>query len=98
MATPEQRSRAAQIAVLTSWARTPDRAARVRAATDASPVCLPYWIARVREEGVVREEDIPAAAENYRLAYVKRLAAKSAEARRRNREAKQAAARLAASA
>lgn len=98
MATPEQRSRAARIAANISWARTPDRQARTQAAVDASPVRLPYWIARVRAEGVVPEADIPAAAENYRLAYVQKLAAKSAEARARNRAARQASARVAASA
>lgn len=95
MATPEQRRAAALIAVHTSWARTADRQARTREATRNSPVSVDYWIARVQAEGIVAERDVPAAAENYRQAYMKRLAAKSAASRARNRAARQAEARSA---
>ncbi|WP_219471569.1 hypothetical protein [Nonomuraea rhizosphaerae] len=96
MADAERRRQAALIAVHTSWAKTPDRQARVRPAIEASPVHLPYWEARIRATGLVREEDIPAAAVNARAAEMRRRAAKSAETRRRNRAAKQEAARQAA--
>ncbi|MBF8187347.1 hypothetical protein ITP53_16725 [Nonomuraea sp. K274] len=98
MATAERRRQAALIAVHTSWANTTDRAARTAAATAASPVSLDYWEAKLRAEGRVREEDIPAAAVNARAAEMRRRALKSADARRRNKTAKQDAARLAASA
>lgn len=97
MATPERRRQAALIAVHTSWARTPDRAARTAAATAASPVSLDYWEAKLRADGIVREVDIPAAAVNARAAEMRRRALKSAESRQRNRAARQAS-RLAATA
>lgn len=99
MATAERRRQAALIAVHTSWARTPDRQARTAAATQASPVSLDYWEARLRAEGVVREQDIPAAAVNARSAEMRRRALAAADTRRRNKAAKrQAAAGLAATA
>lgn len=89
MASPERRRIAAQIAAHTSWARTPDRRERTQPATKASPVSLDYWEARLREEGLVREEDIPKAAVNARAAEMRRRALKSAESRRRNKAKKQ---------
>lgn len=83
MATPEQRSRAARIAAHVQWAKTPHRGERTAAARRASPVSLDYWIARLRKEGKVREQDIPAAAENAHTAYMTQLALKAAAARSR---------------
>ncbi|MGW6498581.1 hypothetical protein [Nonomuraea angiospora] len=98
MASPEQRRQAALIAVHTSWANTTDRRARTEAATKASPVSLEYWEEVIRAKGTHREEDIPAAAVNARSAEMRRRALKSAQARKRNKHARQEAARLAASA
>jgi hypothetical protein len=86
MATAEQRSRAASKAAHDSWGRTPDRQARTRAAIEASPVHIDYWIKKVREEGVVREQDVPAAAENKRAAWRKRNGEKSAKTRAKTKE------------
>ncbi|GAA3531420.1 hypothetical protein GCM10022419_008150 [Nonomuraea rosea] len=88
MATPEERSRAARIAAHSSWAQTPDRRERTQPATNASPVSLEYWEKKLREEGVVREEDISKAAVNARSAEMRRRALKSAKARARNRAEK----------
>lgn len=89
MATPEQRRQAALIAVHTSWANTPDRAARTAPATKASPVSLEYWEAKLRAEGAVREEDIHKAARNAQSAEMRRRALKSAKTRARNKAVKE---------
>ena len=85
---PATRSLNARIAVNTSWARTPIRSERTEAARRNSPGRVEYWERRIREEGVVSEADIPAAAENARRAYmaqlVKRRAAKRAAAQVQN--------------
>lgn len=94
MASPERRRLAALIAVHTSWARTPDRAARTAPATAASPVSLEYWENRLRAEGVVSEADIPKAAANARSAEMRRRALASAATRARKKAA-QATDRLA---
>lgn len=86
MATREQRSRAASIAAHASWGKTPDRQARTRAAIQASPVHIDYWIKKVREEGVVREHDVHAAAENKQAEWRKRNAEKSAATRAKRKE------------
>jgi hypothetical protein len=89
MATPEQRSAAARIAANISWARTPVRAERTRAATEANRGNLAYWEAQIRAEGVVCEEEIPLAAENRRRAHMQQMAAKSAKTRARNKAARE---------
>lgn len=86
-ASPERRRQAALIAVNESWARTPDRAARTAPATAASPVSLEYWETRLRQEGVVRAADIPAAARNARSAEMRRRALKSAQVRAAKKQA-----------
>ncbi len=82
---PNERRLAAQIAANTSWANTPDRAARTaaaRAALDAK------FLAEANGD---RQ-----AATNLRKAYFQRLALASAKARRRDREHAEAVAELAA--
>lgn len=81
MATGEQRSRAASIAAHASWGKTADRQARTRPAIANSPVHIDYWIKRVRDEGVVREHDVLAAAHNKQAAWRRQCAAKSAATR-----------------
>lgn len=81
MATPAERSSAARIAANTSWARTPDRSERTAPARAASPVTYGYWVNRLTEEGVIREKDIPAAAENAYRAYMAQLSKKAKAAR-----------------
>lgn len=68
-----ERSLNARIAVNTSWARTPLRAERTEAARRSSPGRVEYWEARLREEGVIAEADIPAAARNAQRAHMQRL-------------------------
>jgi hypothetical protein len=78
---PTERSLAAKLASHESWAQTPDRAARTapaRAALDA--------------KFLEQAGGDPVRAENFRKAYYARLALKSAQSRRRNREARQAVA------
>lgn len=79
--TPEERSLRARLAVHASWARTTDRAARTKPATDASPVRLTYWEKRVDPDGVMDEATRAKAAENARKAHYQRMAYRSARAR-----------------
>lgn len=79
--TPEERSLRARLAVHTSWAKTTDRAARTKPATDASPVHLTYWEKRVDPDGVMDEATRAKAAENARKAHYQRMAYRSARAR-----------------
>lgn len=74
--TPNERSTIASIAAHESWAKTPDRTARTskaRAALDA--------------KFLEQADGDPVRAESLRKAHYKRLALKSAQARRRAREA-----------
>lgn len=99
MATAERRQAAARIAVLTSWAKTTDRAARTAPATKASPVSLDYWVERLRgEREYASERDLLAAAEAALRVEMSRRGRAGAETRRRRKQAQQEAARLAASA
>lgn len=99
MATPERRSQAARLAANTSWARTPDRQARTAPATQASPVHLDYWIARLRSErDYATEADLVKAARNALAVEMSRRGRAGAETRRRNKALKQQAAALAATA
>ncbi|MFB9712529.1 MULTISPECIES: hypothetical protein [Streptosporangium] len=41
-----------------------------------------YWIARIRAEGIVREQDVLKAAENAYRAHMTRMSMRAAEARR----------------
>lgn len=75
-------SKVRSIAANKSWARTPNRSERTEAARKASPTTLDYWIAKKRDEGVVRERDILAAAQNAHKAYMGELSLKAAAARR----------------
>jgi hypothetical protein len=84
MSTPEQRRRAARIAVHTSWANTVDRTARTAPATAAS---MARFEKQVDPDGVMDPQTRAKAAENARRAYFLALAAKSAAARRRRKNA-----------
>lgn len=81
MATAQQRSAAARIAVNTSWAKTPNRTERTSAGYKASPMSLDYHIAAVRAEGIVREEDVLKAAASRHRAYQQQMALRAAKAR-----------------
>ena len=70
--TPAERSLRAQIAAHDSWARTTDRTARTANARKA-----------LEEKFLAEAEGDPKRAEHLRKAYFKRLALKSARARRR---------------
>lgn len=84
MSTPEQRRLAAQIAVHTSWANTKDRRARTAAGTAAS---MARFEKQIDPDGVMDPVTRAKAAENARRAYFLGLAAKSAAARRRRKNA-----------
>ena len=83
MPSPTERSAIASIAAHESWAKTDDRPARTQAARDA------MWRRFLEQAG-----GDPVRAENLRQAHYKRLALKSAQARRLRAEADQAAAEL----
>lgn len=68
-----------QIAALESWAKTPDRAARTRAARQGLEA---KFEREVDPDGVMSPADRAKAVANLRTAYYRRLALKSAEARR----------------
>ena len=78
--TPAERILRGQIAAHTSWARTPDRAARTAAARQAA---LNRFEREVDPEGKLAPDVRAKMAESERKAYFKRLALKSAKARRR---------------
>lgn len=74
--TPAERKLIAQIAANESWARTDDRSARTAPAR------------RALEEKFLREADgDPVRAEHLRKAHFQRLALRSAQSRRKSREA-----------
>lgn len=70
------------IAADKSWARTPNRSERTEAARKASPNSLNYWLAKTRAEGIVRDQDIYAAAQNAHRAYMREKSLKAVAARR----------------
>ncbi|GAA3531411.1 hypothetical protein GCM10022419_008140 [Nonomuraea rosea] len=83
--TADQKRLSAQRAIAAdiSWARTPNRAERTEAGRKASPMSLDYWIAKIRTEGIVREQDIPAAARNAHRAHMRGMSLKAAARRKR---------------
>lgn len=78
------RSVAGRIGAHVGWSRTADRVARLGPARRNSPVGIEWHLARLGPEldGAAPAERM-AAAESARKAYYARLAAKSADARRR---------------
>lgn len=76
--TPEQRALRARLAAHESWAATPDRSARTRAARDAF---MARFEREVDPDGTMPPEQRRQAAESRRKAYYARLAFKSAQAR-----------------
>jgi hypothetical protein len=78
--TPGQRRRRARIAAHASWAATSDRAARTAAGTAA--FCARFE-QQVDPEGMLEPEQRAEMARHARIAYMLRLAERSAAARRR---------------
>lgn len=78
--TSAERSLRGQIAVHESWARTPDRAART---ANARKAMLDKFERQVDPNGTLAQAERAKRAEHARKAYFKRLALKSAQARRR---------------
>lgn len=85
---PSERALRAQIAAHESWAKTPDRAARTAKARAAA---LERFERQVDPNGELTPQERAVRAEHARKAYFKRLAFKSARARRRNAESGAAA-------
>lgn len=85
-ADPRRISAQRAIASDISWARTPNRSERTAPARAASPQSLDYWLAKVRADGVVREQDIQAAARSAYRAHMRGMSLKAAETRRKNAE------------
>lgn len=77
--TPAERTLRAKVAAHTSWANTPDRAARTAAARKAAHDRFAH---QVDPEGVLPPEERARRAENARKAYFSRLAMLSVRARR----------------
>lgn len=71
-----------RIGALESWSRTTDRAARTQRARENSPACVEYHVARVDPEITDPEQRQKAGEERHR-AHMLRLAAASAEKRRK---------------
>lgn len=82
--TAAERSISAQIAAHESWARTEDRSARTAA---ARATFLKRFEDQVDPDHKLDPAERAKRAENARKAYYKRLALKSAKARRQGREA-----------
>lgn len=78
--TPSERTLRSQIAAHESWSRTTDRTARTAKARAAA---LDRFERDVDPEGVLAPEERARRAEHARKAHFKRLALKSAQARRR---------------
>lgn len=78
--TPELRTLRSQIAAHDSWARTSDRSART---ANARKAMLDKFEQQVDPEGNLPPVERAKRAEHARKAYFKRLALKSAQARRR---------------
>lgn len=79
-ATSAERSIRAQIASHESWSRTPDRSART---ANARKALLDKFEKQVDPDGTLAPAERAKRAENARKAYFKRLALKSAQARKR---------------
>ena len=88
MATHTERSLVAQIAAHESWANTADRSARTAPARKAA---LAKFEKQVDPDGKLSPAERARRAESARKAHFKRLALKSAQARRRSREFAEAA-------
>jgi hypothetical protein len=80
--TPQQRSRRARIAAHASWAATTDRPARTAPGTAAF---LARFERQVDPDGVLPAEQRAELARHARIAYMLRLAERSAQARARKR-------------
>jgi hypothetical protein len=78
--TPAERSLRAQIAAHESWAQTADRSART---ANARRAMLDKFERQVDPDGVLPPAERAQRAEHARKAHFKRLALKSAQARRR---------------
>lgn len=65
-----------------SWANTPNRTERTEAARRNGPTRIEYHIAKIRAEGKVREQDIPAAAENALSAHMTKVSLAAVTARK----------------
>ncbi len=81
--TPEQRRRRARIAAHASWAKTRDRADRTRAGTQAF---LARFEREVDPDSTLPEDVRAKLAEHAKMAYMLRLAERSAAVRRRAAE------------
>lgn len=91
MTTPRDLSAKRAIAADISWARTPNRAERTAPGHRASPLHIDYWIAKVRDEGIVTgEAEILKAAESYYRASQRLRSLKAAATRARKKEAQRA--------
>lgn len=82
-ATSTERKLRAEIAAHASWASTPDRSARTAPARRAA---LDRFEKQVDPDSVLLPAERARRAEHARKAYFKRLALKSAQARRKSRE------------
>lgn len=87
MLTPAERTLRSQIAAHESWARTPDRAARTAKARQAA---LAKFEQQVDPNCELTPAERSRRAEHARTAHFKRLALKSAQARRARAEARAA--------
>jgi hypothetical protein len=83
-ATPAERRLAASIAAHESWAHTPDRSARTAKARKAA---MDRFEREVDPNGELTPQERAQRAEHARKAYFSRLALRSAQARRRAKEA-----------
>ncbi|MGB3697603.1 MAG: hypothetical protein WBA05_09230 [Gordonia sp. (in: high G+C Gram-positive bacteria)] len=81
--TPTERSLRAEIAAHTSWANTPNRSARTAPARKAA---LARFEKQVDPDGKLSDAERTRRAESARKAYFKKLALKSAVARRKAKE------------
>lgn len=86
MLTPTERSLRAEIAAHESWANTTDRAQRTAPARKAA---LERFERQVDPDGALTPTERAVRAEHARKAYFKRLALKSAQARRARGAARQ---------
>lgn len=86
------RTRSARIAADVSWAKTANRSERTAHGTRNSPVSYNYWLRKITDEGNVRAEDIPKAAESAHRAYMRQQSLKAAKARAARAAAKKSAA------
>ncbi|HEY0640477.1 MAG TPA: hypothetical protein VGD67_22840 [Pseudonocardiaceae bacterium] len=82
--TPAERTLGARLAAHTSWARTPNRAART---ANARAALAARFEAEVDPDGTLPAAERAQRAESARRAFMARLALKSAQARRAKRDA-----------